>query len=118
MTTTTVNTRITMTDRPSPTGLRRAPARRPNLRLPGLKALVAAASLTVTLGGWAAIAAQSQPAPSTGTKAQPVAAPLPTLVPLMEAPARPGQPSSGLGAPSNLRSVQAPRPVARTQSSR
>jgi hypothetical protein len=102
----------------SNTAARRAPARRPNPPLPGLKALIAASSLAVTLGGWAAIASWAQPAPSTATGSQPEAAPMPTLVPLIDVPARPAQASPGLAGPSNLRSVQAPRPAARTQSSR
>lgn len=83
-------------------------ARRAIMGIPGLKALLAASSLAVVLGGWAAIAAQ----PTALAGDLPAAlAPLPTL-------AAPGGLPSRLGATAGLRSVTAPPPVAVTRSSR
>ncbi len=79
--------------------------------IPGLKALLAASSLAVVLGGWAAIAAQ--PAALAGDLPAALA-PLPTLA----APGGQAGLPSRPGAAAGLRSVTAPPPVAVTRSSR
>ena len=56
----------------------RTAARRPKAGAPGFKALATAVSLAVTLGGWAVMAANTQPAGQAATSALP---PMPTLVP-------------------------------------
>jgi len=56
----------------------RTAARRPKAGAPGFKALATAVSLAVTLGGWAVMAANTQPAGPAATSALP---PMPTLVP-------------------------------------
>jgi hypothetical protein len=103
---------------------------------PGAKALITAASLALAIGGWAGLA-RTQPAPAsagpTGNASSGAAAPsvdpglgpLPTIVPppALDIASVGGSPvgRSPVAAPQAslpLRSVSAPRPVARTRSSR
>jgi hypothetical protein len=108
--TTTTDARPVRTPRPSA-------ARRATSRVVGVKALIAASSLAVVLGGWAAIAAQ--PPMDTGGAAPPAVAvvPLPTLVPPPAGFNAVDRASPRLG-PAGLRSVSAPPPVVVTRSSR
>lgn len=90
-----------------------------------LKALISAAAVAATLGGWAALAprptAEPQVAPAAEL-AQP-AAPLPTLVPLEGASPQAGSPLPAEPSPA-LREVSAPpaparpAPITTTRSSR
>jgi hypothetical protein len=72
--------------------------------------------MAVVLGGWAIIAEQSQ-AVGAGVE-PPVFAPLPTLAAPPAAAGTDGQAAPRPAAPSGLRSVAAPPPVAVTRSSR
>jgi len=89
------------------------PSKKPNTGVPAVKMLVTAASLAVTVGGWALISAKEtkpvQQPTQPATSAQVVApvlsiklAPLPTLVP-------PGQ--AQIITVSNPRAASAPRPA-------
>lgn len=91
-----------MTDARLPQPPGRLPRRRPTSPAAGLKALIAAASLTAVVGGWAIIAARSGAAGAA-------------QIPLAAEAARTGV---GAGPPAGLRQVTAPSPLAITRSSR
>jgi hypothetical protein len=122
-----------MTDRRDKTPARQrqsAPRGQPRSRggAPGIKALITAASVAATLGGWALLAQGMQPASMVGTSVSgvPTAAaerlnlpPVPTVVPAPDPTKE--QTETGPRVPS-LRSVTTPRtvraPIAITRSSR